>query len=386
MSGGHSKAVAATWYAGWHSSNFTLQDVSWSKYSNIIYAFGVIGLAESDKELLPQFVQAAHKNHVKAILSIGGWDGSRYFSSAVATDANRTAFAQAVMKLVSTYGLDGVEFDWEFPNKPGIGCNLDSVNDSANFLSFLQTLRNQDGAKDLIISAAVSITPFVGPDNNPLTDVSGFAKVLNYIEVMNYDIWGPWSSGVGPNSPLNGACVPATEQQGSAISAVEAWSTAGFPANKIILGVAAYGHSFHVNKSSALDTLGNIKLYAPFDKSQQPAGDRWDGTVVGVDVCGNPNVVGGVFDFWGLIEAGFLKCDGTVADGIDYTFDCCSKTPYVYNSTSQVMVSFDDAASFAAKGQYIKDAGLAGFAVWEAGGDSNDILLDAIKSAIDCPA
>ena len=36
----------------------------------------------------------------------------------------------------------------------------------------------------------------------------------------------------------------------------------------------------------------------------------------------------------------------------------------------------------AAKGQFIKDAGLAGFAMWQAGGDSDDILLDAITSAV----
>ncbi|KAI9458902.1 chitinase [Lactarius psammicola] len=364
-----SNAVASTWYAGWHSSDFTLRDLSWNKYTNVIYAFAtttpdvnVIGLADSDKALLPQFVQVAHDNCVKAIVAIGGWTGSRYFSSA--------------------YNLDGVGFDWEYPNKQGIGCNLLSADDSANFLSFLQTLRNQDGAKDLIISAAVSITPFVGPDGNPMTDVSEFAKVLNYIEIMNYDIWGSWSSGVGPNSPLDDSCAAAANQQGSAVSAVKAWNTAGFPANQIILGVAAYGHSFHVNKSSALDTSGNIKLYAPFDKSQQPAGGEWDSTAVGVDVCGIPNVVGGLFTFWSLNEAGFLNNDGSVADGIDYTFDSCSKSAYVYNPTSQVMVSFDDAASFTAKGKYIKDAGLGGFALWEAGGDSDDILLDAIKSAV----
>ena len=56
-----------------------------------------------------------------------------------------------------------------------------STNDSANFLSFLQTLRSQSGAQDLIISAAVSITPFAGPAGTPMTDVSGFAKVLDYI-------------------------------------------------------------------------------------------------------------------------------------------------------------------------------------------------------------
>jgi hypothetical protein len=64
------------------------------------------------------------------------------------------------------------------------------------------------------------------------------------------------------------------------------------------------------------------------------------------------------------------------------------------------MVSFDNADSFSmsnrycppfveltfpqivAKGKYIESAGLAGFAMWETGGDSQNILLDAINSAI----
>lgn len=136
------------------------------------------------------------------MISVGGWTGSRYFSSAVATDANRTAFAKTVMSFVKTYKLDGVEFEyvyvdlfeiseilifvhllcsWETPGTQGIGCNIVSVNDTANFLTFLQTLRKQDGAQDLIVSAAVSIAPFLGADGNPMTDVSEFAKVLDYI-------------------------------------------------------------------------------------------------------------------------------------------------------------------------------------------------------------
>ncbi|KAI9452735.1 glycoside hydrolase family 18 protein [Russula earlei] len=381
------QVVAATWYAGWHSSDFPLQDLSWNKYTTVIYAFAsttpdssVLGLGDADKTLLLEFVSNAHANGVHAMLSVGGWGGSQYFSSAVATDANRTAFAQAVLAAVSQYNLDGIEFDWEYPNKQGMGCNVVSANDTANFLSFLQTLRGMNGAKNITLSAAVSVLPFIGPDGNPVSDVTGFANVLDHIEIMNYDIWGSWDSTVGPNAPLNDSCAPSPE--GSAVSAVKAWSTAGFPADRIILGVASYGHSFHVANTDALDASGNIKLNPPFDKSQQPAGDKWDSTAGGVDACGNPNVVGGLFDFWGLVTGGFLANDGTAATGIDYTFDNCSMTPYVYNPTTQVMVSFDDATSFAAKGKYIDAAGLAGFAMWEAAGDLNDTLLDGIRSGI----
>ena len=54
---------------------------------------------------------------------------------------------------------------------------------------------------------------------------------------------------------------------------------------------------------------------------------------------------------------------------------------YVYNTTSNVMVSFDDARAFTSKGRFIKDKKLRGFAMWEAGGDYNDILLDSIRAA-----
>ncbi|KAI8986628.1 glycoside hydrolase [Trametes punicea] len=384
------EVVATTWYAGWHGTDFPPENISWSKYTSVTYAFAVttpdvntVSLEASDEELLPRFVDLAHQNNVKAMLTIGGWTGSSYFSSAVATDANRTAFVKTVLGLVSKYNLDGLDFDWEYPNKQGIGCNIISPDDSQNFLSFLQALRADPAGKNLTLSAAVGITPFAGTDGNPMSDVSAFAKVLDYVAIMNYDVWGSWSNAVGPNAPLNDTCAPAADQQGSAVSAVKAWTGAGFPANQLVLGVASYGHSFKVSNSAALS--GNtLQPYPAFDKADQPLGDKWDSDApAGVDQCGNPTGgPSGIFDFFGLIDGGFLTANGTVADGIDYRFDECSQTPYVYNPNTQVMVSYDDATSFAAKGKFINDAGLLGFAMWEAGGDSNDILLDAIEDAI----
>jgi len=46
------------------------------------------------------------------------------------------------------------------------------------------------------------------------------------------------------------------------------------------------------------------------------------------------------------------------------------------------MVSFDDAKAFEAKGDFIKSSNLRGFAMWETGSDSNDILLDSIHSGM----
>ena len=39
----------------------------------------------------------------------------------------------------------------------------------------------------------------------------------------------------------------------------------------------------------------------------------------------------------------------------------------MYNETSQIMVSYDDAKAFEAKGQFIATQNLRGFAMWEAG-------------------
>ncbi|KAF9466829.1 endochitinase [Collybia nuda] len=387
---GATSLVATTWYAGWHATEgFPLSKVTWSKYTHMTYSFAettadvkALNLSGSNPDVLPQFVSTARENGVKALVSIGGWTGSRFFSANVATAQKRTAFVKTVVDFAAKYQLDGLDFDWEYPANQGIGCNTISSKDTANFLAFLQELRQDTLGKTLILSAATATAPFVNSNGNPSTDVSGFSKVLDFIAIMNYDIWGPWSPTVGPNAPLDDTCAVSANQAGSAVSAVKQWNAAGIPLNQLVLGVASYGHSFRVRKAHAFKSGSSTVLasYPVFDSNDLPAGDSWDDPA-GIDVCGAQQPVAGNINFWGLIEQGYLNADGTSKQGIPYAFDSCSKTPYVYNPQTEVMVSFDDAQSFSAKGAFIKSKGLRGFAMWEAGGDSNDILVNSIRQS-----
>ena len=137
---------------------------------------------------------------------------------AVASSENRTKFAGAVQGIVEKYGVDGVEFEyvpppflkrlgvswsfhdysWESPNnQPSGGCNTVSADDSANFLDFLQTMRQTLGTNKTI-SAAVGLTTWNDANGSPLTNVSAYADVLDYI----CGLYSPFFNVVLTNSRL----------------------------------------------------------------------------------------------------------------------------------------------------------------------------------------
>ncbi|ESK91727.1 glycoside hydrolase family 18 protein [Moniliophthora roreri MCA 2997] len=249
---------------------------------------------------------------------------------------------------------------WEYPNKQGIGCNTINKDDTVHFLAFLQELRANPATAKYSLSTAVGVETFIDSSNNPSTDVSGFTKAFDHIVIMNYDVWGPWSDSVGHNAPLNDACAAGPKQQGSAISAVDKWSKAGMPKEKIVLGVPVYGHGFTVKKKDAFEKDGlrssllihhSIRLILP------------------------KAIV--LFSFAGMMEYGYLNKNGK--PNVTYRFDECSQTAYVYNPDEQVEISYGDAKAFKPKGHFIRDLNLGGFSIWEITGNYDNILLNAIR-------
>ncbi|KAG6826963.1 hypothetical protein H0H92_013737 [Tricholoma furcatifolium] len=366
----NSISVAAAWYPSW--SSIALSDIPWSKYNVMSYSFAFVldlkattndtDMISLNSSMIPQFVSLARNNSVKALISVGGWFGSEYFSSLVAP-ANRANFVSACKYLVGNYSLDGLDFDWEFPNELGVG-NLYSPSDASNYIAFLSDLRAELGP-EAFITLSVSTSPFLGSNNQSMPDVSSLAEPISYIAIMNYDIYGPFSSTTGPNAPLNLTCSSYSEARSnpSATSAIQAWIDAQMPASQIVLGVPSYGHTYSVPSSQALSNNNTISLYSNFSGSGTKSGQ---------------------YTFAQMVSLGYLSESGaaSTASNISYFFDNCSQTPFVYSNTSQILISYDNAESFSDKGKFITDHGLLGFAMYDVTGDYDNILVDAITSAM----
>ncbi|EKM75822.1 hypothetical protein AGABI1DRAFT_116147 [Agaricus bisporus var. burnettii JB137-S8] len=383
------------WYGGWYGSRasdkFTASQIPWEKYSYVTYGFAVPSEDVQQNLELPDgeaafndFIEQARAKNVKTMISVGGWSGSRFFSSSVATADSRTAFAKALLNFTTVHNMSGIDFDWEFPNKQGMGCNVISDNDTANFLELLKIVRQQapEGFK---LTAAVGITPWNGPDGNPLTDVSEFAKVLDHIEIMGYDVYGATFSKVaGPNAPLDDSCAPTDQQTGSVTSALKQWTAAGFSSNQIMLGVASYGHGFRVPNSSIGNDPQKLAQFPSLAEDQTILGTaEAPGDYGQLDICGNTTGPGGVFEYGDMVKRGIIDSKGNGVGGLLFQYDECSQTAYVYNSTSEILINYDSTQSFVAKGEFIRENDLAGLAMWNVGSDTSDnSLLDAITSSM----
>ena len=94
--------------------------------------------------------------------------------------------SESLFQFAKQYELPAIDFDWEYPNNQGLGCNVISANDTANFLAFLQELKADEFGATLQLSAATAINPFMDETGSPSTNVTAFAEVFDYIAIMKF--------------------------------------------------------------------------------------------------------------------------------------------------------------------------------------------------------
>ncbi|CBQ71457.1 related to Chitinase [Sporisorium reilianum SRZ2] len=354
------KTMAAYW-PDWTASTLPPTSIDFSKFDILNYAFA---LPTADFSLsiptdpsggtLRRFVQACKAGDTKAVLSLGGWGGSTYFSPAVRTAASRATFIANIVRTYNTYGLDGIDLDWEYPGQTGAGNQLDA-SDTANFQTFLQELRAAL-PREALLTAAVGFTPWIGSSGAPVGSVARAAGVLDYVMIMNYDVWGS-SSNPGPNAPLANLCGNSTQPGANAAAGVRAWSAAGMPRNKILLGIPAYGYISQSSKQT-LRTRSPAKRAVKLTSSD-----------------GSSN--SGQINFSSLVSQGALKLgkDGLydATGGFTKYWDDCSDTPYLSDGTR--VVTYDDTSSIFDKGAFASAAGIGGISMWSLDGDTSTWAL-----------
>lgn len=312
------------YYPDWSGWYLAPESVDWSKYDVIDFAFALptaeFGLEftqDDSSDLLTRLVQTGRAAGKRVQLSIGGWTGSQYFSTICSSESNRQTFISNIMQAVNAYNLDGIDIDWEYPGTAGQAGNAVSPDDSDNFLSFLTELRAAlpTGA---LLSATTQVWPFADANGNPMSDVSAFASVIDWILIMNYDVWGS-SSTPGANAPLSDGCYNSSQPLANAYAAVSSWTTAGMPANQITLGVPAYGY-LQMSTANGLKDRRSLK---------SPPGRNTARDYVTV-YNDNGGSADGQIMFESLISQGALAVDGSgsyVGAG-DFTreWDACSST------------------------------------------------------------
>lgn len=357
---------------GIYGRNFHVKDMDTSgaaaKLTHVNYAFGFVnaagecysadpwadwqrpvsaeesvdGVADSGQELNGNLNQLrklkAKHSGLKALISLGGWTGSKYFSDAVLTPASRAKLATSCVDLWLRGNLpgltpgagagvfDGIDLDWEWPGSSGNDGNVIRPEDKQNFTLFLEELRAQMRA----FSASSQLTAFLPAAAAKIDagfEVRRVFKQLDFATIQGYDLRGSWEPQTGHNGNLLTDRRDPNPVRYSVDQTVRDFLSRGAPARKIVVGVPAYGQGW------TGVTGGGNGLYKA---ATGPAAGKWGpGTEDYKDLVAKP----------GKRYRDLLTGTQWLYDGIDFW-------------------SYDDPAVMLQKAAYIRLKGLGGSMMW----------------------
>lgn len=205
----------------------------------------------------------------------------------------------------------------------------------------MQKIREKLDARGILDGKHYILT-FAGAGTNGYinnTEMGNLKNYVDYANIMTYDIHGTWDRYTDLNSPLYRNSDSSPQYKWSVDDAINTWLNAGFPAEKIVMGIPFYGYVYNAVGST------NNGLYQTYS--------------------------GGASISYANIVANYLNKVGFIR-----YFHAESKVPWLFNGATYI--SYDDEQSIGLKAQYIKTKGLGGAMVWELSQDPNRVLLNAL--------
>ena len=260
-------------------------------------------------------VDAPHAAGRKALLMVGGAGEIGGWRNA-ASPANRAAFVGNLLAAVDTFHFDGLDLDWE-PLEPG---------DEAHFIALAQALRSARPGLILTVPFGWINANFT---TTPYPFLAQIAPLFNRINVMSYDMAGPWE---GWQSWHNSALYGQTPNTPSSVSTSVSYFLAnGVPAAKLGFGLAFYGYCWQ-------------GVTAPHQSGGSIAAS--DGTMSYANIAAS-----------------------YVPPAMTRIWDATARVPYLSSvapagAAACNFISYDDPQSVAEKGAYGKAQGLGGAIIW----------------------
>ena len=187
-------------------------------------------------------IELAKEHGTNVILSIGGWETSSNFPQVSADPPKRENFAHWCVKHIQQFGFDGIDIDWEFP---GYIQHKGTDQDRENFTILLQTVRDSLQTLEDISGKSLLLTVSLPAAAVHLLDieVEKITSIVDYLNIMTYDLHGSWGKISNHNSALYG---PA---QGDSARCLDGafklyHETHNVPSDKITLCAAFFGYSY----------------------------------------------------------------------------------------------------------------------------------------------
>ncbi|HHU55224.1 MAG TPA: hypothetical protein GXZ48_00840 [Acholeplasmataceae bacterium] len=290
----------------------------------INYSFGVVEdgkVSLSRLKNIEEVIGGAHAEGVRVVLSIGGW-GAGGFSEAVSTPESRTTFVKSIVEAVEKHHFDGVDMDWEYPTTSVAGISS-APEDRENFTLFMEELRKalNDLDENLLLTIAVPASNF-----NTYYEIAKLNPLLDYLHIMTYDM----SSMQKATHHTN--LYPSQYSLASVDEAVNGYIESGITKEKVIVGIAYYGHIF--TGANGIGSECTKRTHITYVKIMD-------------EYVNNPEYQKG--------------------------YDEDAKASFVYGKDT--FISYEDAESIKNKCRYVKEHGLGGVMVWEYCQDDADSTL-----------
>ena len=432
---------------------YLAKDLPWDKLTHINYAFASINTQTNEiqvsaeatdiewpevsgAEMDPEFSYKGHFNHisslkkqypdVKTLISVGGWaETTGFYAMTTNLDtcgvnaAGIAAFNASAVEFIRQYGFDGVDVDYEYPSSMQDSgnpidfaisnkCRPQLMDNYEVFMDELRTALDNAGAQDnrkymLTIAAPSSGYLLRGMEDFALGDV------LDYVNIMTYDLHGAWNEYVGPQAALfdNGddaelaaAGVYTTAQYQEIGYLNTAWAyqyfRGAFAPAQINIGIPYYTRGFQgvtggTNGLWGKAALPNQTECLPGTGANTPCGygaEGIDNLWHDLDDQGN-EIPAGSMPMWhamNLMQADSLNFGDMPSYGPDWGLD--SNDPadkivgdyeyhysqalgasWLWNPQKQVFLSIEDETSLAQKLDFIIEMGAGGMMVWEMAGD-----------------